>query len=432
MPCPHGLTCFTAFLIRIHYISPQFLILHMHGTRTLSIALFRNGYNEICASVIAPCITVILYNCRDSDRKVPTRLVMDHVPTLNDLRVKSCFICLEEEREPGLNTANDWVHPCPNCASVAHDKCLIRWISSLPLKQSLKREDPVYTNFDLDTFKCPHCGRPYEMANPRPPALHGLAMKWDTFYVITSEVVDLLCAAAGFVTIQVIPVTLSLQSRLFVLSGVFLYELYFLESFLGPQYVHPHCKNHFNHRVVHFSLFSLLLTRKYDLLQSIFIVAPTIPFRLLLPGTLPRWIIPLYLSFPPILHILTELEVIEPLDDMSEAASASHSMISFWPPSPALLGLSIAAVVRPMYNLFLARFRRWVLGTAPPPRQKRYLSNRVRSLLSFGRRAPAAVPAIMQDQDPARIVIADQIIQKDQSSLTHDIVHAVSCVVSRV
>ncbi|KAJ6615557.1 hypothetical protein B0H10DRAFT_54253 [Mycena sp. CBHHK59/15] len=266
------------------------------------------------------------------------------------------------------------------------------------------------------------------MANPRPPALHGLAMKWDTFYVITSEVLDLLCAAAGFVTIQVIPVTLSLQSRLFVLSGVFLYELYFLESFLGPQYVHPHCKNYFNHRVVHFSLFSLLLTRKYDLLQSIFIVAPTIPFRLLLPGTLPRWIIPLYLSFPPILHILTELEVIEPLDDMSEAASASHSMISFWPPSPALLGLSIAAVVRPMYNLFLARFRRWVLGTAPPPRQKRYLSNRVRSLLSFGRRAPAAVPAIMQDQDPARIVIADQIIQKDQSSLTHDIVHAVSCV----
>ncbi|KAJ7475409.1 hypothetical protein B0H11DRAFT_2032757 [Mycena galericulata] len=334
---------------------------------------------------------------------------MDHVPTLDDLRAKSCFICLEEERAPASGKASQWVHPCPNCGLLAHDKCLIRWISSLPVKrrrrQRLRNQDrdptQAYTTFVLDTFRCPRCRRGYELANPTPPRLHTLAMTCDAIYVLLSELADIGCTAVGLATLQIIPLALSFQTRLVILSGMLLYEVAFLESYLGPD------------------LFSLLLTNKSsDLLRSLFIVVPTIPFRLLLPGTLPRWIIPLYLSFPPLLHGITELGNLPPLANLYEVTSTSRSMISTWPPSPALLGLVIVPIVRPLYNRLLSLFRTWVLGSSLPHREKRYLSDRVKGMFFFapGPPPPATPNAQLQDQDPA----------PDQASFTHDVLHAVA------
>ncbi|KAJ7467152.1 hypothetical protein FB451DRAFT_1260268 [Mycena latifolia] len=348
---------------------------------------------------------------------------MDTIPTLDDLRVKSCFICLEEERAPASKTSktlNPWVHPCPKCALIAHDKCLARWIATLPPKRRPKGAS-AGTFFVPDGFKCPRCGRPYEFANPRRPRGHLLAAIYETIYVIVSELGDGVCSLAGLVTLQTIPLALSLRSRAVVLSGMFIYEVLFLESYLGPH------------------MFSLLLADKFSDLQrnffipsprNFFILAPTIPFRLLLPGSVYQFIIPLYLILPPILHAMLGLGDSAPLDSLPVVHSTTRPMISTWPPSPALLGLVIVPLVRPVYNRLFSRFRTWVLGSSPPHRQKRYLTDRVLGVFSFGtRRRPAPAPSTnLQDPDPTPIAIADEIIQKDQSSFTHDVVHAIASI----
>ncbi|KAJ6594471.1 hypothetical protein B0H19DRAFT_1095659 [Mycena capillaripes] len=362
---------------------------------------------------------------------------MNAAPTLDNLRVKTCFICLEEERAPELdvvgrpnrparNASNAWVHPCSKCALVAHDQCLRRWMSSLPAPRPTNNT-PARAYEDLialRTLKCPHCRRPYELVTP-PSWTHGLSLIYNGFYVLLAESADVVCTAVGVSTFQMIPFGISFQLRLIALSGMFLYEVAFLESYLGPR------------------MFDLLMIKESKhLLRSLSIVVPTIPFRLLLPGTLPKWIIPFYLCFPIIFQGITELGVFEQLDSLSEV-STSHATISTWPPSPALLGLVIVPLIRPIYNRLFSHFSTWVLGAPPPHRQRRYLSERLgararglfnpRTLFGFGaRRAPrpvvppAAPPNLdVEDPDPPPLLLADQVIQKDQSSLSHDVLHAV-------
>ncbi|KAJ6498786.1 hypothetical protein C8R45DRAFT_979898 [Mycena sanguinolenta] len=348
---------------------------------------------------------------------------MDHVPTLQDLRLKSCFICLEEERTSDgrpdnrlviPRQRNVWVHPCSKCALVAHDRCLLRWISSLPLRGRSKRSrSSAHTIFDLDTFKCPQCGRPYELTTPFPSTMHRLSMIYDSIYLILAELVDIGCMALGLATIQIIPLSFSLQTRLFVLSGVFIYEVAFLESYLGSR------------------MFNLLITNNVkDLIRSFFIVVPIIPFRLLLPIT-PRFTIPLYCALPLIFHGMTEFGALEPspATTLSDISAASRPMVATWPPSPALLGLVIVPIIRPIYNRLFSRFKTWVLGAPPPHRPRLDLNERARGLFGLRPRAPPPPLPDVQDPDPPPLVIADQIIQKDQSSWTHAALHAVASIV---
>jgi hypothetical protein len=203
---------------------------------------------------------------------------------------------------------------------------------------------------------------------------------------------------------------------------MFIYEIAFLDCYLGPQYVYllrNIQKTDFS------SMFNLLVTKDAkNLLRSLIIVVPTIPFRLAIPGTFPRWIIPLYLAFPLILHGMTGMGALEPLDSLPEVSTTSREFISTWPPSPILVG-GLVSIIRPVYNHLFSRFQTWVLGSTPPHRQKRYLSERARSLFGFRPLPPPPPPEANMDVDPAPIVIADQIIVKDQSSFTHDVLHAV-------
>ncbi|KAK7005988.1 hypothetical protein R3P38DRAFT_3404640 [Favolaschia claudopus] len=349
-----------------------------------------------------------------------------NTPTLDDLRVKSCFICLHEELAPDPSVAGrdkksgtEWVHPCPKCALVAHDQCLIRWISSLPLKRHSKNRKRTGagrpTIFVLDTFRCPHCRRPYELANPMPSPLHRLAMVFDALYMVFSSLVDLGCTAVGLGTLQTIPISFAIQARLMAVSGLFIHEVAFLESYLGPR------------------MFNLLITsHPRDLLRSLFIVLPTIPFRLLLPGTLPKLIIPLYCSFPLILHGLSTLEGLpspplpssfSPSPNPMTLTTPTTPMISTWPPSPTLIAL-LVPLLGPLYTRLRATLYTWILGAPPPPRTRRYLTQRAHALI---RLAPPPPPPIPTDEDdPPPLVIADRIVQKDQASLTHDVIYTIS------
>ncbi|KAF9034425.1 hypothetical protein BDZ89DRAFT_1062489 [Hymenopellis radicata] len=54
----------------------------------------------------------------------------DYVPCIDDLRVKLCYICRDEERyDQPENPPRVWIHPC-RCALIAHEACLLDWIQS--------------------------------------------------------------------------------------------------------------------------------------------------------------------------------------------------------------------------------------------------------------------------------------------------------------
>ncbi|KAI0764101.1 hypothetical protein BC629DRAFT_1541883 [Irpex lacteus] len=83
------------------------------------------------------------------------------VPTVNDLRVKLCYICREEEQyDDPPHPPVEWVHPC-NCTLVAHEKCLLNWIQSSQEEPSRKKK----------ALKCPQCGTTYELESYNPPLL---------------------------------------------------------------------------------------------------------------------------------------------------------------------------------------------------------------------------------------------------------------------
>ncbi|KAJ7754543.1 hypothetical protein B0H16DRAFT_1316208 [Mycena metata] len=184
-------------------------------------------------------------------------------------------------------------------------------------------------------------------------------------------------------------------------------------------------------------MFGLLLSsRPRDLICSFSIVLSTLPFRLLLPGTLPRWV---SLGFPLAVHAVARLKAIPPIGNLCSEISppANLPAVLLWPPSPALLGLVIVPLLRSVYNRLFDRFKLWVLESPLPPRKKRYLSSRIQDVMTLGslggRRvpAPADVPIDVDADRPeaAPLHIAVQIVQKDQTSLTHDVLHAVSSIV---
>lgn len=77
-------------------------------------------------------------------------------PTVDDLKIRSCFICREEhESLPGVRPSraeHGFVHPC-HCTLVAHERCLLRWIDS----------------GDEARSRCASCGEQYVVMVPPPP-----------------------------------------------------------------------------------------------------------------------------------------------------------------------------------------------------------------------------------------------------------------------
>jgi len=107
-------------------------------------------------------------------------------PTVDDLRVKLCYICREEERNDGTLSQSPcnaysnktlyllslldrpdpppvWIHPC-KCTLVAHESCLLHWISTQQREFDRTRGD----------LKCPQCGEFYEFEGYNPLILRVL------------------------------------------------------------------------------------------------------------------------------------------------------------------------------------------------------------------------------------------------------------------
>ena len=70
------------------------------------------------------------------------------VPTMEQLKVKSCWICLQSSET--AEDSKDFTHPC-KCVLIAHKTCMTEWITSLP--ESAK-------------VVCPQCKTPFKFDRP--------------------------------------------------------------------------------------------------------------------------------------------------------------------------------------------------------------------------------------------------------------------------
>lgn len=92
----------------------------------------------------------------------PLSTVSSSVPTVEDLRIRLCYICREEE-EHDMPSAKRWVHPC-SCTLIAHEACLLEWIKSA--QESRDRSK--------NALKCPQCGSGYVLESNNPLTLRVL------------------------------------------------------------------------------------------------------------------------------------------------------------------------------------------------------------------------------------------------------------------
>ncbi|EIW56613.1 uncharacterized protein TRAVEDRAFT_170515 [Trametes versicolor FP-101664 SS1] len=265
------------------------------------------------------------------------------VPTVNDLRVKLCYICREEERYDNPESpARPWTHPCA-CTLVAHEACLLQWIKSA-------QQDPARAR---NALKCPQCGAAYALESANPPLLRAL------------DAANALLAAAGkaATVVGVACAVVSVGATVYMVSTS--YGAFAVKEFLGEE------------------MFNLLLTddpSKWP--WHAFIHLPVIPFSLILSRTR------LFDTFPLVPLLLTwatSPPVLSASSSASSSASTSSTTPIFapslasllglhrptdprfvpalnWPPTP-LMALVLFPALRIAYRRAFARLTRAVMGT---------------------------------------------------------------------
>ncbi|KZP33306.1 hypothetical protein FIBSPDRAFT_811513 [Athelia psychrophila] len=262
------------------------------------------------------------------------------VPTVDDLRVKLCYICREEETHDNPeDPPRQWTHPC-NCTLVAHQSCLLEWIQT---SQADAARAP-------NALKCPQCGARYEIDSYNPIPLKILDAGNKVLFVMGRMV-----TAAGLTALLV-----SFGTGIYIVSTA--YGAYALKQILGKE------------------MFDLLLTEDPSVWPwHAFFNLPLIPISLILSRT------PLPTAIMPILPILLAWPSSTPvgpreislINNWRPASTSPHHSWSTWPPSPAFIGLFILPFVRAMYKRGFARFSHWVLSTSPSqrPQVMRYIFN---------------------------------------------------------
>ncbi|KAF9815657.1 hypothetical protein IEO21_04447 [Rhodonia placenta] len=251
-----------------------------------------------------------------------------HVPTVDDLRVKLCFICREEERYDNPDDPpRVWTHPC-SCTLVAHESCLLQWIQAA-------QQDPSKAG---NALKCPQCGTRYELESHNPFVLRLLDNVNKSISIVGKFV-----SVAGIVGIGV-----SFGFGVYVVCTA--YGSYAVKVFLGKE------------------MYDLLLT---DDLSNwpwhAFVNLPFIPLSLILSRTrfftsLP--LIPLFLpwaSTPPVAS--TQSMMAARWNPLVRKAPVYPSAPLFgWPPSPIVITIAYS-ILTSFYRRGYSTLKHWILGT---------------------------------------------------------------------
>ncbi|KAH8084902.1 hypothetical protein BXZ70DRAFT_957447 [Cristinia sonorae] len=254
-------------------------------------------------------------------------------PTINDLRVKLCYICREEEfHDKPAEPTVQWVHPC-NCTLVAHESCLLSWIQSA--QQDSKRAP--------NALKCPQCGAQYELESEKPLTLR-----------ILNSFNSVLQHSGKLVTV-VGTVGLAGACCFGVYVACTSYGAYALQEFIGKE------------------LYDILLTDDpSNWPYHAYINLPLIPISLIFSRT------SFFQSFPlpPLFIAWATSQPVTTTETLMRATwnpqhNVSHSFpfapIMNWPPSPLMASILFPMVNR-LYRKYFTQFRHWVMGTQPAPR----------------------------------------------------------------
>ncbi|KAI0759067.1 hypothetical protein C8Q74DRAFT_1319825 [Fomes fomentarius] len=247
------------------------------------------------------------------------------VPTVNDLRVKLCYICREEERyDNPEDPPRAWTHPC-SCTLVAHESCLLQWIKSA-------QQDPARVG---NALKCPQCGATYELESENPRILRLL------------NALNAALASAGKVaTVSgVVGVVVSFGFTLYVVSTS--YGAFAVKEFLGE------------------GMYNVLLTDDPNNWPwHAFVHLPIIPFSLILSrtrlfDTFP--LVPLFLTWsssPPVRTPAASPSIWT----WSRTAQAYYTPAISWPPTP-LMAMVLLPFIRMSYRRWFDRLTKYVMGT---------------------------------------------------------------------
>ncbi|KAH9034481.1 hypothetical protein EDB85DRAFT_1005320 [Lactarius pseudohatsudake] len=246
------------------------------------------------------------------------------VPTVDDLRVKLCYICREEERyDSPQDPPTAWVHPC-KCTLVAHESCLHHWIKTQ--QHDFGRSKAL---------KCPQCGDRYETEGFNSPTLRIL----DTVNHILSNsgrLVTVCCAGT---------IVLSFGAGVYFTFTT--YGAFAVREFIGPD------------------LFDVLLTENPTRWPwHAWINFPLVPLTLIASRT------PLVLwTTSPLVPLLFSWPSTTPVSPANATAAAAATALRFtparpqlWPPPPVLV-CALFPSIRALYT----RLRRRVTNALVPP-----------------------------------------------------------------
>ncbi|KAK2465165.1 hypothetical protein APHAL10511_002857 [Amanita phalloides] len=255
------------------------------------------------------------------------------VPTVNDLRVKLCYICREEERYDDAKTTDPpraWTHPC-NCTLVAHEQCLLKWI------QTSQGTSVRAAN----ALKCPQCGAKYEVQSQYPVLLRFLAAGNKAL-----QKLGRLFTVFGVATFIGV-----IGSGIYIICAG--YGAWALRKFIGDEMFDILLSNdpanwpwtaYFNLPLIPLSL---IISR----MQSSFTVPAIMPVLLVWPASSPvgRWgdLLREYWTDPNNARRLT-LTTLPPM--------------RAWPPSPLAFGAFFVPLAKTIYRILYARLAFRVLG----------------------------------------------------------------------
>ncbi|KAH9893983.1 hypothetical protein C8Q73DRAFT_759979 [Cubamyces lactineus] len=293
---------------------------------------------------------------------------VEWVPTVDDLRVKTCYICREEEHfDNPEDPPRAWTHPC-SCTLIAHESCLLQWIQSA--QQDASRASKA--------LKCPQCGAQYELESDNPLILRVL----NTLNGVLSSI-GKVGTFVGFFGL-----TASVGFTIYVVSTT--YGLFAVKEFLGEE------------------VYNTFLTddpSKWP--WHAFIHLPIIPVSLILSRTR-------LFDASPILPLLVVWAGSPPVDaSLASSATFHTSFRNFlglsqhgptpgfmpalnWPPTP-LMALILFPMIRTFYRRAFDTLTRWVMGSTTDP--DAYVRGRVRRI----------VWALNGDEGPIRVRVGANI-----------------------
>ncbi|TEB33797.1 hypothetical protein FA13DRAFT_1685867 [Coprinellus micaceus] len=277
-------------------------------------------------------------------------------PTIDDLRVKLCYICREEELHgaPLENPPRRWTHPC-KCTLVAHEQCLLKWIQSAQASQGRAP----------NALKCPQCGVNYELESNNPPVLRLM------------EVGNKMIQKAGslFIVFGAATVAGVIGTSVYVvMTG---YGAWAVQKFIGKEMFDLLLGDDPSNWPwsAYLNLPILPLSLIFNRLGMTSTVYPIYPILLTLPSSSPSlnrrvneyWRLP-----------ENARRIIDGIVSTRPAVVDSSSPSS-WPPSPFLFGLFGVPLIQWLYRRMYKQVYFKVMGSMPPERTNLMRRNRNRN-----------------------------------------------------